>query len=249
MGDDAATAAGAGEGGGGEEGGRCFCFVADGALPSPKEKSSCCAEGEERGEIAESAAAYYEVHGRVVAATNTTRIILHGNGGQLSQLPTTKDGLFRIKDLPSGAYLLEVVSNEHLYPLLRVDVSAKHNGKVKARLAGDSAKSKSLSYPLNIEPLAPMQFFEERKGFNFLELFKNPMVIMMGVTLVMILVVPKLMDSEAMKEAQAQAQGQNPLANLEMLTNWGESNAAPSSSNANSTSESAKNRARRKKNQ
>ena len=42
-----------------------------------------------------------------------------------------------------------------------------------------------LSYPLFLEAKGRMSFFEVREGFNFGMIYKNPMVLMMGVSCAM----------------------------------------------------------------
>merc|ERR1712032_89062 len=63
-----------------------------------------------------------------------------------------------------------------------------------------------LPVPLPLEPLvANLNFFEKREGFKISSILMNPMALMMGVTLVIMLVMPKMManmDPEQLKEMQ-----------------------------------------------
>ena len=68
-----------------------------------------------------------------------------------------------------------------------------------------------LPFPLPLEPLiAKPTFFEKREGFNWAGMFMNPMVLMMGVTLLIMVVFPKMMqnmDPEQLKEMQEMQKG------------------------------------------
>ena len=88
---------------------------------------------------------------------------------------------------------------------MQVDVSA--TGKVRALL---KHSRQPLPFPLPLEPLvAKPTFFEKREGFNWSGMLMNPMVLMMGVTVLIMVVFPKMMsnmDPEQLKEMQ-QMQG------------------------------------------
>merc|ERR1711998_474216 len=92
---------------------------------------------------------------------------------------------------------------------VRVDVSAT-NGKARAQLT-------HIRQPL--EPLvAKPTFFEKREGFQWSAMLMNPMVLMMGFTLLIMVVFPKMManmDPEQLKEMQS------------MQGSWGERLANP----------------------
>ena len=50
------------------------------------------------------------------------------------------------------------------------------------------------AYPLVIYPQATYEYFEQRRGFSILSLFKNPMVLMMIVGVGMMWGMPKMME-------------------------------------------------------
>jgi hypothetical protein len=132
----------------------------------------------------------------------TTQVVATGNGGQYFTFPRV-DGSFTIYEIPPGAYVLEVISTEYVFPLIRVDVSGKYNGKVKVRPANQL--STFLPYPISLKPLQQATFFEQREPFHMLMLFTNPMFLMIGFSLIMTILLPKMMasiDPEAMKELQ-----------------------------------------------
>lgn len=157
--------------------------------------------------------------GQAVPSSSPARVILYGNGGQQEVL-ATKDGSFHINDVPPGAYLLEVISNSWSYPKVRVDVSSRQSGKIKAKVSSETQVGQTLAYPLNLVPLGPMKFIEERPGFQIFSLLKNPMVLMIGVTLLMTVLLPKLMTADAMKELQTNQPQTNQPDPAQLLNKW-----------------------------
>ena len=106
-----------------------------------------------------------------------------------------------------GAYLLEVLDTQSVWPTVRLEVTATTPAKARALL---THSRQPLPFPLPLEPLvAKPTFFEKREGFNWSGMLMNPMVIMMGVTVLIMVVFPKMMqnmDPEQLKEMQ-QMQG------------------------------------------
>ena len=96
---------------------------------------------------------------------------------------------------------------QSVWPMVRLDVSAKAAGKMRALLTHNR---QPVPFPLPLEPLvAKPVFFEKREGFNWAGMLMNPMVLMMGVTLLIMVAFPKMManmDPEQLKEMQ-QMQG------------------------------------------
>merc|ERR1712032_1502707 len=78
-----------------------------------------------------------------------------------------------------------------------------------------------LPVPLPLEPLvANLNFFEKREGFKISAILMNPMALMMGVTLIIMLVMPKMManmDPEQLKEMQQMQGGLADMLNPEKL--------------------------------
>jgi len=127
------------------------------------------------------------------------------NGGAYSAIPR-HDGSFKLHAVPPGAYLLEVLDTQSVWPSVRIEVGT--SGKVRALL---SHSRQPLPFPLPLEPLvAKPTFFEKREGFRWSSMLMNPMVIMMGVTVLIMFVMPKMMenmDPEQLKEMQEMQKG------------------------------------------
>ncbi|CAG8580551.1 6717_t:CDS:2 [Funneliformis caledonium] len=140
----------------------------------------------------------------------TTKIVL--DGGKYSTL-IRKNGKFKRKEkktndlillsrdnVPPGSYLLEVTSRKFIYPKIRIDVD-----------------------PRGVRPFVTITGSEWsyngpalQEGFSITSLFANPYIIMMGFSVVILFIMPKMManlDQDALKELQ-ENQAQNPLAEM-----------------------------------
>jgi len=140
----------------------------------------------------------------------SVRVVL--NGGAYSAI-ARQDGSFKLHAVAPGSYLLEVLDTQSVWPTVRLDVSAT-SGKARALL---THSRQPLPFPLPLEPLvAKPTFFEKREGFNWGGMLMNPMVLMMGVTLLIMVVFPKMManmDPEQLKEMQAMQGGMADMLN------------------------------------
>ncbi|KAF9097156.1 hypothetical protein BGX29_003866 [Mortierella sp. GBA35] len=132
-----------------------------------------------------------------------TRVLL--SGGQYSSM-VTKDGKFSFTNVPEGTYLLEVQSPQYTYPTIKVTLTEKEAKANLVSLGFDwSNNDNPLQLPLTLVPRTPISYFIPREGFKISHLFANPMMLMMGGSVLMLFVMPKLManmDPEAMEEMQ-----------------------------------------------
>ncbi|RHZ88548.1 hypothetical protein Glove_22g230 [Diversispora epigaea] len=141
----------------------------------------------------------------------TTKVIL--DGGKYSAL-ILKNGNFVINNVPQGSYLLEVLSRKYIYPKIRVDVDSRG---VRPSVTSTGSEwnnlGPSLSYPLELYARSTADYFMPREGFSITSLLANPYIIMMGISVVFLILMPKMMaglDQEALQELQ-QNQPTNPL--------------------------------------
>merc|ERR1712129_644722 len=115
-----------------------------------------------------------------------------------------QDGSFVFLTVAPGSYLLEVHDVHNVWPMVRVDVSAKSSGKIRAML---THTKDPLALPITLEPvLVKPQWFEVRPPFQWTSMLMNPMVLMMGVTLLIMFAMPKMManmDPEQLEEMKA----------------------------------------------
>lgn len=158
---------------------------------------------------------YYPVKGTVDMQEGlkpaNVEILLTVNGGEQKKTHPRNDGSFTFLDVPPGTHLLEVVALGYFYPSIRVDISARHNGKVHAAWAED--RRRVLPAGMLIEPLKKVEYFEKRQEFSLLSFFSNPMMLMMLFTFVCVIILSNI-DPETMKEMQNEMQNQPGLMNM-----------------------------------
>ncbi|CAG8535498.1 7233_t:CDS:2 [Funneliformis mosseae] len=173
----------------------------------------------------------YKIEGRLVPNLSqlepTTKIVL--DGGKYSTL-IRKNGKFKRKEkktndlillsrdnVPPGSYLLEVSSRKFIYPKIRIDVDPR-GVRPFVTITGSewSYNGPALQYPLELSARSTADYFLAREGFSITSLFANPYIIMMGFSVVILFIMPKMManlDQDALKELQ-ENQAQNPLAEM-----------------------------------
>ncbi|KAG2224914.1 hypothetical protein INT45_010863, partial [Circinella minor] len=152
----------------------------------------------------------------------TTRVSL--NGDAYTAL-VKANGQFEITGVDTGSYILEVQAIDYVFPKLRLDIE-KEQGITRASYTSYGASFESRGYtveqPLELRAKGPAKYFVERKGFNVLAMFKNPMFLMIGFSALMMFALPKLManmDPEALKEmSQSQADAQKMVSDMPSLS-------------------------------
>lgn len=123
------------------------------------------------------------------ASLPTTKISV--NGGEFSTV-TRRDGSFKVNDVPPGKHLVEALSLDYVYPQVRLQISSEGKFQVFEYKMPGSAREKG-SYPLSLKPVMGASYFQVRQGVDFMSFFKNPMMLMMLFSMVMIGVLPKMM--------------------------------------------------------
>jgi hypothetical protein len=153
-----------------------------------------------------------------------TRILLDG-GDYVGFLRS--DGSFTINNVPSGTYVVEIACPSFGFEPARVDINSK--GKIRARRLNNLQPSavNTITYPLKFKARGKIGYFQQREQWRITDLLMNPMVLMMILPFLMIMVLPKLIntqDPETQKEMQSQMNMLNPKQNLpeisEILTSW-----------------------------
>ncbi|XP_030260815.1 endoplasmic reticulum membrane protein complex subunit 7 [Sparus aurata] len=115
------------------------------------------------------------------------------------------DGSFAVNDVPSGSYVVEVVSPNYRFEPVRVDITSK--GKMRARLVNYIKTSEVIrqQYPLQIRANGPHTYFMKRETWGWTDFLMNPMVMMMVLPLLIIVLLPKVVntnDPEMRKEIE-----------------------------------------------
>jgi len=171
-----------------------------------QDKEAVVSTGSQRGGSSEGGV--YPIEGIVLLprGSKLSSVRLMINGGKHVGIPQA-NGKFTIHGLAPGTYYLEVQCPEFVFSPIRIDISARDKGKVRATTADPMRKKERIRYPLSIKPIARPQYFEEHKPFNPLSFLANPMVLMMGV-MMLIMFLSRFIDPEEMKRAQLEVQQQ-----------------------------------------
>eukprot|EP01135_Chromosphaera_perkinsii_P010225 Nk52_evm1s2059 gene=Nk52_evmTU1s2059 len=133
------------------------------------------------------------------------------------------DGSFRISGVLPGEHLMEIFSPTFKFNLYRLEIIPSSSSlKVKASVAYfmDGIPKSELRHPLAIEPVEQLKYFKQREPFRPTDLLKNPMAIMMLVTVGLVFVMPKL-TADLTEEEKKELEASNPLAKLQQAQNSG----------------------------
>lgn len=135
------------------------------------------------------------------------------------------DGSFTVNDIPAGSYVVEVLSPNNLFEPVRVDISGRAKGKIRARKVNFLQNSAvvTVSYPLRFKAKEPAPFFEKREQWKVTDMLFNPMVLMMVLPLLLLLVLPRLINSqdpETQKEMQSSMNMFNQSKDLPDISDW-----------------------------
>eukprot|EP00760_Papus_ankaliazontas_P035190 PhM_4_TR7662/c0_g2_i1/m.63323 len=131
----------------------------------------------------------------------------HNNKNNLT--PITESTYVHVSDftfgffaLPPGSYTLEIASASHIFPTLRVDVSKKHDNRVRVTLHDGSKQNIATTNGNSfvIEPIGAAQYYHVREGINPMNLLKNPIVLMTVFGLGMTYIMPMLASEEELKK-------------------------------------------------
>ncbi|KAI9207307.1 uncharacterized protein BJ171DRAFT_494212 [Polychytrium aggregatum] len=140
-----------------------------------------------------------------------TRVYLNG-GEQVSLID--KDGYFQLNNLPEGSHLVEIVNSRFFFEKIRIDVS-KSSIQPSITYPGTNWEKHGplLTLPLEVSAHSKLNYFMAREGFSIWSLFQNPMMLMAIFGLVMVIGMPKLMnslDQETLQEVRQQRQQNTP---------------------------------------
>ncbi|XP_003282333.2 ER membrane protein complex subunit 7 [Nomascus leucogenys] len=105
------------------------------------------------------------------------------------------DGSFVVHDIPSGSYVVEVVSPAYRFDPVRVDITSK--GKMRARYVNYIKTSEvvRLPYPLQMKSSGPPSYFIKRESWGWTDFLMNPMVMMMVLPLLIFVLLPKVVNT------------------------------------------------------
>lgn len=159
---------------------------------------------------------------------NASNIKVSLNGEKYITL-SSLDGSFSFPFIPSGIYLLDVLSVKDIFPQMKIKVDALEKSINVVEYKYPGAKRLQSSYPLIITALSPVAYFQRKAPFSITALiFGNPMMAIMVLSLGAMMFFPKLlqgMDPEQMKELQQEMNAQggagDPFAQLKKMAGLG----------------------------
>ncbi|KAF1791548.1 protein of unknown function DUF2012 [Phytophthora cactorum] len=94
------------------------------------------------------------------------------NGGEQTTF-VRADGSFVFRDLEPARYVVDIPSTQFLFSQYKVDVAA--DGLIRAlEYKYPGAPKMRADYPLIVEPVKQLDYFEQRGKFNLLGLIMNP---------------------------------------------------------------------------
>jgi hypothetical protein len=162
-------------------------------------------------EIEEPSTGLYEIEGKVYSPelfSNDDKnwindIQIHVNSGEYKGF-LRSDGTFTVPKVPSGSYILEIISADYVYEPVRVEINSK--GKFRARKVNHIQPSQviQLPYPLKLKALTTFRYFQQREQWKITDILFSPMILMMILPLLLLVLLPRIMnDPEAKKELES----------------------------------------------
>ncbi|XP_048455707.1 ER membrane protein complex subunit 7 isoform X1 [Rhincodon typus] len=131
------------------------------------------------GSEAEGVGEKFKIEGRAVVPgvrpqdwIHTARVLVEGEE-HVGFFKT--DGTFTVNDVPSGSYVVEIVSPAYRFEPVRVDITSK--GKIRARHVNYLKASEviRLPYPIQIKSSGPPPYFLKRETWGWTDFLMNPM--------------------------------------------------------------------------
>ncbi|MBN3326279.1 EMC7 protein, partial [Atractosteus spatula] len=121
------------------------------------------------------------------------------------------DGSFTVNDVPSGSYVVEIISPSYRFDPVRVDITSK--GKMRARVVNFIKTSEvlRLPYPLQMKSTGPHSYFMKRETWGWTDFLMNPMVMMMVLPLLIIVLLPKVVNTNDPEMRREMEQSMNML--------------------------------------
>jgi len=137
--------------------------------------------------------------------TSNTEIVLN-SGEYVTYLKA--DHTFEVKNVKPGIYLVQVNTKDYIFDKYWVHVD-ETNYVTAAKEATEIEfnynffKDNRCNYPLEVQAIYKKDYFEARDSINFLGFFKNPIVLLMCISIGMMYLMPRLvsgLDEEELKE-------------------------------------------------
>ena len=136
----------------------------------------------------------FEIRGTVYVPESVTGkvepLIVKLNGGEQTTF-VRSDGSFLFRDVVPGRYVVDIPSLTYQFCQYKVDVGG--DGLVRAlEYKHVGAPKTRTKYPLVMEPIKQLDYFEQREKFHLLGLLLNPSFLTIIVPIALLYVLPKL---------------------------------------------------------
>jgi hypothetical protein len=142
------------------------------------------------------------IHGRInrpeamekLPQLNSTLITL--NNGEYSTYSAAQDGSFTFHNIPPGVHVLDVHSNIYHFSQIKIQLIPSNDMEPNCiEYVYPGATKYSIEHPLLLNAHATYDYFEKRPSFSPFRIFKNPMVLMMIVSVGFMVIMPHMMSN------------------------------------------------------
>lgn len=131
---------------------------------------------------------------------NSTKIALN-NGEKITY--SRLDGSFAFYNVPPGIHLLDVHSHQLHFSQVKVQLLPDAMDSPKCiEYAYPGAPKNVIQHPIHLKAHAKYEYFQPKKGFSPTMLLKNPMMLMMLVSIGMMFLMPKMMENMEPEERE-----------------------------------------------
>lgn len=154
---------------------------------------------------------------------NSTLITL--NDGEYTTYSTVTDGSFSFHHIPPGIHVLDVRSNFYHFSQIKIQILPNDVSNPNCiEYVYPGATKYAIQHPLTLTAHATFEFFEQKPSFSPFGILKNPMVLMMIVSVGFMVMMPSMMqnlDPEQKEQMKKQMElQQDPTKMLSQM--WGE---------------------------
>jgi len=126
-------------------------------------------------------------------------------GGQRAKLRQQGEFKFEFEDVIPGTHTLDVLAIGLAFPQYRVEVTDEQDSQGEERIyvSANQDPNKLFRNPVRIKALGKVLYFDQRSGFFSLKtLMKNPMYVIIGLTALAAVFLPRMLDKDALEEMQ-----------------------------------------------
>ena len=151
-------------------------------------------------------------HRRFRIELDQITVILEGEG-QVYKTYVYPNGLFKFTNIPLGNYIMKIDDLNNFYDSAAIEVFTHKDKEVVRAYTYDIKNGKGgyIKHPVSFTPTAPKHYYEVKEPFSIASFFKNPMMIMMLVSVGLVFLMNRMPkpDKEQMAEMNKQMGSMN----------------------------------------